>query len=56
MPFHPKSTKSKRDLEFEWLLCLASTLEGLQNASPRNVSANSGPPQEDRSNLACGSH
>jgi hypothetical protein len=45
----------KRDLEFEWLLCLASTLEGLQKAAPRNVSANSGPPQQDRSSLACGS-
>ena len=34
MPSHPKSKKIENDLEFEWLLCLASTLQSSQLLQP----------------------
>jgi hypothetical protein len=34
MPSHLDSIKIKNDLDFEWLLCLASTLYRLQNGLP----------------------
>ncbi len=58
VPSHFNSTKIKDDLDFEWLLCLASTLYRLQNGlHPRSIGADvkprggrpSGPPSANPS-------
>jgi hypothetical protein len=37
VPSQLKSNKIKEDLEFEWLLCLASTLKASQRLQPTQV-------------------
>jgi hypothetical protein len=37
VPYQPKSKKANHDLEFEWLLCLASILQTSQRLRPAEI-------------------
>jgi hypothetical protein len=37
VPYQPKSNKANLDLDFEWLLCLASRLQTSQRLRPAEI-------------------